>query len=194
MRIAPGTAHFFLVICYMGGEKRYGSPRLPLMRRLLIVLPPNRKTRLGIDRGCGDLPLRLQVRLKCLWRSWLVSCRLLQGFAFTFSKDTRVPLVADFLVLRVLLPRNQLPDPEAWVVNRRKVTDPAEELEWKFYAGKISVLYTCHDQLIGVAEIQQQRAPRRRCSGFFRSLPLIAGIPCYRIVKYPAGSHVVLYC
>jgi len=51
--------------------------------------------------------------------------RLLEGY--------KGPLVADFLVLRAVLPRDRLPGPEVWVVIRRKVSGEASEPEWKFY-------------------------------------------------------------
>jgi SRSO17 transposase len=43
------------------------------------------------------------------------------------------PLVADFLVLRAILPLDRLPGPEVWVVIRRKVSGSTQEPEWKFY-------------------------------------------------------------
>ncbi len=51
--------------------------------------------------------------------------RLLEGY--------KGPLVADFLVLRAVLPLDRLPGPEVWVVIRRKVSGEASEPEWKFY-------------------------------------------------------------
>jgi SRSO17 transposase len=58
---------------------------------------------------------------KAAWRRF----RLLEGH--------KGPLVADFLVLRAVLPLDRLPGPEVWVVIRRKVSGAAEEPEWKFY-------------------------------------------------------------
>ena len=55
------------------------------------------------------------------WQSY----RLLEGH--------KGPLVADFLVLRAVLPLDRLPGPEVWVVIRRKVSGSVEEPEWKFY-------------------------------------------------------------
>jgi SRSO17 transposase len=70
-----------------------------------------------------------KVPLEELARQWPPSAwqrfRLLEGH--------KGPLVADFLVLRAVLPRDRLPGPEVWVVIRRKVSGPAEEPEWKFY-------------------------------------------------------------
>jgi hypothetical protein len=57
----------------------------------------------------------------CAWQRF----RLLEGH--------KGPLVADFLVLRAVLPRDRLPGPEIWVVIRRKVSGEASEPEWKFY-------------------------------------------------------------
>jgi SRSO17 transposase len=52
---------------------------------------------------------------------------------FRLLEGHKGPLVADFLVLRAILPLDRLPGPEVWVVIRRKVSGPAEEPEWKFY-------------------------------------------------------------
>jgi len=49
------------------------------------------------------------------------------------------PLVADFLALRAVLPRDRLPGPEVWVVIRRKVSGPDEEPEWKFYVSNAPI-------------------------------------------------------
>jgi hypothetical protein len=57
----------------------------------------------------------------CAWQRF----RLLEGH--------KGPLVADFLVLRALLPLDRLPGPEVWVVIRRKVSGEDSEPEWKFY-------------------------------------------------------------
>jgi hypothetical protein len=70
-----------------------------------------------------------QVTVEELARQWPSGAwqrfRLLEGH--------KGPLVADFLVLRAVLPRDRLPGPEVWVVIRRKVSGAAEEPEWKFY-------------------------------------------------------------
>ena len=52
---------------------------------------------------------------------------------FRLLEGHKGPLVADFLVLRAVLPLDRLPGPEIWVVIRRKVSGSAEEPEWKFY-------------------------------------------------------------
>jgi hypothetical protein len=52
---------------------------------------------------------------------------------FRLLEGHKGPLVADFLVLRAILPLDRLPGPEIWVVIRRKVSGSAEEPEWKFY-------------------------------------------------------------
>jgi hypothetical protein len=51
---------------------------------------------------------------------------------FRLLEGHKGPLVADFLALRAVLPRDRLPGPEQGVVLRRKVSGPAEEPEWKF--------------------------------------------------------------
>lgn len=70
-----------------------------------------------------------KVAVEELARQWPASAwhrfRLLEGH--------KGPLVADFLVLRAILPQDRLPGPEIWVVIRRKVSGSAEEPEWKFY-------------------------------------------------------------
>ena len=70
-----------------------------------------------------------KVPLEDLAKQWPSSAwqrfRLLEGH--------KGPLVADFLVLRAVLPLDRLPGPEVWVVIRRKVSGSAEEPEWKFY-------------------------------------------------------------
>jgi hypothetical protein len=48
------------------------------------------------------------------------------------TRSRKGPLVADFLVLRAVLPLDRLPGPEVWVVIRRKVSGEASEPEWKF--------------------------------------------------------------
>src|SRR5260370_392856 len=69
-----------------------------------------------------------KVTVEELARQWPSSAwqrfRLLEGH--------KGPLVADFLVLRAVLPLDRLPGPEVWVVIRRKVSGEAEEPEWKF--------------------------------------------------------------
>ncbi len=70
-----------------------------------------------------------KVPLEELAKQWPASAwqrfRLLEGH--------KGPLVADFLVLRAVLPLDRLPGPEVWVVIRRKVSGSTEEPEWKFY-------------------------------------------------------------
>ena len=70
-----------------------------------------------------------KVAVEDLARQWPASAwqrfRLLEGH--------KGPLVADFLALRAVLPRDRLPGPEIWVVIRRKVSGSSEEPEWKFY-------------------------------------------------------------
>ena len=70
-----------------------------------------------------------KVTLEEMAREWPESrwqrFRLLEGH--------KGPLVADFLTLRAVLPRDRLPGPEIWVVIRRKVSGSEEEPEWKFY-------------------------------------------------------------
>lgn len=71
----------------------------------------------------------VKVPLEELAKQWPSSAwqrfRLLEGH--------KGPLVADFLALRVVLPRDRLPGPEIWVVIRRKVSGEASEPEWRFY-------------------------------------------------------------
>ncbi len=71
----------------------------------------------------------IKVPLEDLAKQWPSSAwqrfRLLEGH--------KGPLVADFLVLRAVLPLDRLPGPELWVVIRRKVSGEAAEPEWKFY-------------------------------------------------------------
>ncbi len=70
-----------------------------------------------------------KVTVEELAKQWPASCwqrfRLLEGH--------KGPLLADFLVLRAVLPRDRLPGPEVWVVIRRKVSGSEEEPQWKFY-------------------------------------------------------------
>jgi SRSO17 transposase len=70
-----------------------------------------------------------KVPLEDLAKQWPASAwqrfRLLEGH--------KGPLVADFLLLRAILPLDRLPGPEVWVVIRRKVSGSPEEPEWKFY-------------------------------------------------------------
>ncbi len=76
-----------------------------------------------------------KVALEELAKQWPSSAwqrfRLLEGH--------KGPLVADFLALRAVLPRDRLPGPEIWVVIRRKVSGSAEEPEWKFYLSNAPV-------------------------------------------------------
>lgn len=51
---------------------------------------------------------------------------------FRLLEGHKGPLVADFLVLRAVLPLDRLPGPEVWVVIRRKVSGAAEEPEGNF--------------------------------------------------------------
>jgi SRSO17 transposase len=70
-----------------------------------------------------------KVPLSDLAKTWPASAwqrfRLLEGH--------KGPLVADFLALHAVLPRDRLPGPELWVVIRRKVSGPEDVPEWKFY-------------------------------------------------------------
>jgi SRSO17 transposase len=70
-----------------------------------------------------------KVSLEDLAKQWPAShwqrFRLLEGH--------KGPLIADFLVLRAILPQDRLPGPEVWVVIRRKVSGETSEPEWKFY-------------------------------------------------------------
>jgi SRSO17 transposase len=70
-----------------------------------------------------------KVPLEDLAKAWPASAwqrfRLLEGH--------KGPLVADFLLLRAVLPCDRLPGPELWVVIRRKVSGPEDVPEWKFY-------------------------------------------------------------
>jgi SRSO17 transposase len=79
------------------------------------------------ERLHPDSPAKVEVQE--LAKQWPASFwhrfRLLEGH--------KGPLVADFLVLRAILPLDRLPGPEIWVVIRRKISGSAEEPEWKFY-------------------------------------------------------------
>jgi len=79
------------------------------------------------ERLHPDSPAKVTV--EDLARQWPAShwqrFRLLEGH--------KGPLVADFLMLRAILPLDRLPGPEVWVVIRRKVSGSPEEPEWKFY-------------------------------------------------------------
>jgi SRSO17 transposase len=70
-----------------------------------------------------------KVPLEDLAKAWPASAwqrfRLLEGH--------KGPLVADFLLLRAVLPQDRLPGPELWVVIRRKISGPEDVPEWKFY-------------------------------------------------------------
>lgn len=56
---------------------------------------------------------------------------------FRLLEGHKGPLVADFLVLRAILPLDRLPGPELWIVIRRKVSGSTEEPEWKFYLSNV---------------------------------------------------------
>ena len=62
-----------------------------------------------------------------------------RGPRFQLLEGHPGPLVADFLVLRAVLPLDRLPGPQVWVVIRRKVSGSTEELEWKFYLSNAPV-------------------------------------------------------
>jgi hypothetical protein len=70
-----------------------------------------------------------KVSLEELARQWPASA----GPRYRLLEGHKGPLVADFLVLRAVLPLDRLPGPEVWVVIRRKVSGSVEEPEWKFY-------------------------------------------------------------
>ncbi len=94
-------------------------------------VPPQTRSRKGpVPRRERLHPVSpAKVTVEELAKEWPASCwqrfRLLEGH--------KGPLVADFLVLRAVLPRDRLPGPEVWVVIRRKVSGSDEEPEWKFY-------------------------------------------------------------
>ncbi len=94
-------------------------------------VPPQTRSRKGpVPRRERLHPVSpAKVMVEELAKEWPASCwqrfRLLEGH--------KGPLVADFLVLRAVLPRDRLPGPEVWVVIRRKVSGSDEEPEWKFY-------------------------------------------------------------
>jgi SRSO17 transposase len=100
-------------------------------RRPSSWVPPQTRSR----KGPAPRRARLhpsspaKVTVEELARQWPSSAwqrfRLLEGH--------KGPLVADFLVLRAVLPLDRLPGPEVWVVIRRKVSGEASEPEWKFY-------------------------------------------------------------
>ena len=58
---------------------------------------------------------------------------------FRLLEGHKGPLVADFLVLRALLPLDRLAGPEIWVGIRRKVSGEASEPEWKVYLSNAPV-------------------------------------------------------
>lgn len=70
-----------------------------------------------------------KVRVEELARQWPAS----PWQRFPLLEGHKGPLVADFLVLRAVLPLNRLPGPEVWVVIRRKVSGEADEPEGKLY-------------------------------------------------------------
>jgi SRSO17 transposase len=94
-------------------------------------VPPQARSRKGPaprrERLHPSSPAK--VPLEDLAKTWPASAwqrfRLLEGH--------KGPLVADFLALRAVLPRDRLPGPELWVVIRRKVSGPEDVPEWKFY-------------------------------------------------------------
>ena len=100
-------------------------------RRPSSWVPPQTRSRKGPaprrERLHPSSPAKVTVEE--LAKQWPSSAwqrfRLLEGH--------KGPLVADFLVLRAVLPLDRLPGPEVWVVIRRKVSGTAEEPEWKFY-------------------------------------------------------------
>ena len=100
-------------------------------RRPSSWVPPQTRSRKGPapqrERLHPSSPAKVTV--EDLAKQWPSSAwqrfRLLEGH--------KGPLVADFLVLRAVLPLDRLPGPEVWVVIRRKVSGEASEPEWKFY-------------------------------------------------------------
>ncbi len=102
-------------------ERRRPSSWVPPQTRSWHRAPP--------PDASACIPLaRTSVTVEELAKQWPSSAwqrfRLLEGH--------KGPLVADFLVLRAVLPRDRLPGPEIWVVIRRKVSDEDSEPEWKF--------------------------------------------------------------
>ena len=100
-------------------------------RRPSTWVPPQTQSRKGPaprrERLHPSSPVKVTV--EDLAQQWPSSAwqrfRLLEGH--------KGPLVADFLVLRAVLPFDRLPGPEVWVVIRRKVSGEDSEPEWKFY-------------------------------------------------------------
>jgi len=52
---------------------------------------------------------------------------------YRILEGSQGPLVADFVALRVVAPRDRLPGPEGWLLVRRAVGDPAAPPEYKYY-------------------------------------------------------------
>jgi SRSO17 transposase len=78
---------------------------------------------------------------------------------FRLLEGHKGPLVADFLVLRAVLPLDRLPGPELWVVIRRKVSGSAEEPEWKFYLSNAPL----ETPLATLARVSGMRWPIETC-------------------------------
>jgi SRSO17 transposase len=76
---------------------------------------------------------------------------------FRLLEGHKGPLVADFLVLRAILPLDRLPGPEIWVVIRRKVSGSAEEPEWKFYVSNAPL----ETKLATFVRVSGMRLPHR---------------------------------
>ncbi len=99
-------------------------------RRPSSWVPPQTRSRKGPaprrQRLHPSSPAKVTV--EDLAKQWPSSA----GPRFRLLEGRKGPLVADFLVLRAVLPRDRLPGPEVWVVIRRKVSGPDEEPEWKF--------------------------------------------------------------
>ncbi len=111
------------VVCDEGyGDSPAFLQRLDATGVWYLAEVPLRRARLHPDSPA-------KVAVEDLAKQWPASAwqrfRLLEGH--------KGPLVADFLVLRAVLPLDRLPGPEIWVVIRRKVSGSAEEPEWKFY-------------------------------------------------------------
>jgi hypothetical protein len=103
------------------------TPRALLSRWVLPQTPSRKGPAPRRERLHPASPAK--VTLEELAKQWPAS----RGPRFRLLEEHKGPLVADFLVLRAVLPRDRLPGPEIWVVIRRKVSDSTEEPEWKFY-------------------------------------------------------------